>query len=90
MNSELLWDVHMQLNSFLSLTITLHCIHLKIWCSSGKCQIIHWRQGHKDECQLSIGTMEFQHNSDLDGEAMFHHGNILDIQREPLLYEEIY
>lgn len=20
------------------------------YCSSGKCQIIHWRQGHKDEC----------------------------------------
>jgi hypothetical protein len=20
-------------------------------CSSGKCQIIHWRQGHKDRCQ---------------------------------------
>lgn len=19
-------------------------------CSSGKCQISHWRQGHKDEC----------------------------------------
>lgn len=20
-------------------------------CSSGKCQIVHWRQGHKDRCQ---------------------------------------
>lgn len=32
------------------------CIHMVYisfndHCSSGKCQIIHWRRGHKDECQ---------------------------------------
>lgn len=26
--------------------------------SSGKCQIIHWRQGHKDDCQPAIGDKE--------------------------------
>lgn len=25
---------------------------------SGKCQIIHWRQGHKDECHLSVDNSE--------------------------------
>ncbi|KAK9949414.1 hypothetical protein M0R45_004938 [Rubus argutus] len=53
---------------------TMRCSKCKsVRYCSGKCQIIHWRQGHKDECQPSIGTMEFQHNSDLDAEAMFHH-----------------
>lgn len=27
-----------------------------ICCSSGKCQIIHWRQGHKEECRPPITT----------------------------------
>lgn len=26
------------------------CLFLFINCSSGKCQILHWRQGHKNEC----------------------------------------
>lgn len=28
------------------------------FCSSGKCQIIHWRQGHKDECQLQAEALQ--------------------------------
>nr|CAB3446255.1 unnamed protein product [Digitaria exilis] len=27
-----------------------------MFCSSGKCQIIHWRQGHKETCQKWIGS----------------------------------
>lgn len=26
--------------------------------SSGKCQIVHWRQGHKDKCQPAIATCQ--------------------------------
>ncbi|XP_062154833.1 ubiquitin carboxyl-terminal hydrolase 17 [Alnus glutinosa] len=37
---------------------------------SGKCQIMHWRQGHKDECCLSIASMQFQDNSDFSGKAI--------------------
>ena len=29
-------------------------------CSSGKCQISHWRQGHKDECCPPTTTMELK------------------------------
>ncbi|XP_059456635.1 ubiquitin carboxyl-terminal hydrolase 17 isoform X2 [Corylus avellana] len=36
---------------------------------SGKCQIMHWRQGHKDECCLSIAAVQFQDNSDFSGKA---------------------
>ncbi|XP_019445403.1 PREDICTED: ubiquitin carboxyl-terminal hydrolase 17 [Lupinus angustifolius] len=37
---------------------TMRCSHCKaIRYCSGKCQIIHWRQGHKDECYPPISTM---------------------------------
>ncbi|XP_065874124.1 ubiquitin carboxyl-terminal hydrolase 17-like isoform X2 [Euphorbia lathyris] len=32
--------------------------------SSGKCQIIHWRQGHKDECGLLTTGMHLKRGSD--------------------------
>ena len=32
-------------------------------CSSGKCQIIHWRHGHKDECCPPIATMQLKEES---------------------------
>ncbi|KAL6222845.1 hypothetical protein ACLB2K_006235 [Fragaria x ananassa] len=52
---------------------TMRCSKCKsVRYCSGKCQIIHWRQGHKDKCQPS----GVQHISDLDGEAAFHHGGI--------------
>nr|XP_011468537.1 PREDICTED: ubiquitin carboxyl-terminal hydrolase 17 [Fragaria vesca subsp. vesca] len=52
---------------------TMRCSKCKsVRYCSGKCQIIHWRQGHKDECQ----PLGVQHISDLDGEAAFHHGGI--------------
>ncbi|KAF1873313.1 hypothetical protein Lal_00027351 [Lupinus albus] len=37
---------------------TMRCSHCKAvrYCS-GKCQIIHWREGHKDECYPPISTM---------------------------------
>lgn len=40
------------------------------WCSSGKCQIIHWRQGHKDECYAPPVKSDFysklsKHEKDL-------------------------
>ncbi|XP_024182286.1 ubiquitin carboxyl-terminal hydrolase 17 isoform X2 [Rosa chinensis] len=54
---------------------TMRCSKCKsVRYCSGKCQIIHWRQGHKDECRPSIGTMEVQHNSDIDEEAVLHRG----------------
>jgi len=37
---------------------------------------MHWRQGHKDECCLSIASMQFQDNSDFSGKA------ILEIESE--------
>ena len=27
-----------------------------MFCSSGKCQIVHWRQGHKETCQKWLGS----------------------------------
>lgn len=39
-------------------------------CSSGKCQIMHWRQGHKDECCRQLGAIEFQDESDFGGKAV--------------------
>lgn len=38
--------------------------------SSGKCQIMHWRHGHRDECCRQIGTTEFQDRSDFGENAM--------------------
>ena len=37
-----------------------------LYSSSGKCQIIHWRQGHKDECSPPCPT---QANSDVGGDS---------------------
>lgn len=34
-----------------------------LYCSSSKCQIIHWRQGHKDECCPSIITVPLKEES---------------------------
>ncbi|KAM1611693.1 hypothetical protein ACFX11_000487 [Malus domestica] len=53
---------------------TMRCSKCKAvrYCS-GKCQIIHWRQGHKDECQPSIDSMQFQDRSDFDGDTVLHH-----------------
>lgn len=48
----MLWNPHSKfillykLNFYAYLEVVL--LHV---CSSGKCQIIHWRQGHKQECQ---------------------------------------
>lgn len=39
-------------------------------CSSGKCQIMHWRRGHKDECCRQLGAIEFQDESDFGGKAV--------------------
>ncbi|XP_010266094.1 PREDICTED: ubiquitin carboxyl-terminal hydrolase 17-like [Nelumbo nucifera] len=46
---------------------TTRCAQCKAvrYCS-GKCQIIHWRQGHKDECQLLYATHQF---SDKGGDS---------------------
>ncbi|CAJ1971680.1 unnamed protein product [Sphenostylis stenocarpa] len=30
----------------------------KFWYCSGKCQIVHWRRGHKDECHPPIPTFQ--------------------------------
>lgn len=40
-----------------------------LYCSSGKCQIVHWRQGHKDECCPPIISepLEKESNSNRDG-----------------------
>ncbi|CAB4314256.1 unnamed protein product [Prunus armeniaca] len=53
---------------------TMRCSKCKAvrYCS-GKCQIIHWRQGHKDECQPSIDAVRFQDRSDFHGESISHH-----------------
>ncbi|GAV59241.1 LOW QUALITY PROTEIN: UCH domain-containing protein, partial [Cephalotus follicularis] len=32
-------------------------------CSSGKCQIMHWRQGHKDQCRPQIGSNQNEEGS---------------------------
>ncbi|XP_050371388.1 ubiquitin carboxyl-terminal hydrolase 17-like [Argentina anserina] len=54
---------------------TMRCSKCKsVRYCSGKCQILHWRQGHKDECQPSVGATEVEHKSDLDAEAVFDHG----------------
>ncbi|KAJ4827956.1 hypothetical protein Tsubulata_032831 [Turnera subulata] len=36
---------------------------------SGKCQIIHWRQGHKDECERLTSKMHLKQGSDPCGRA---------------------
>ncbi|KAF5451474.1 hypothetical protein F2P56_026580 [Juglans regia] len=50
---------------------TMRCSRCKTvrYCS-GKCQIMHWRHGHRDECCRQIGTMEFQDRSDFGENAM--------------------
>lgn len=43
-------------------------------CSSGKCQITHWRQGHKDECRPLTNFAVKQsgiHNNDSEVERVF-------------------
>lgn len=52
------------------------------FCSSGKCQIIHWRRGHKDECQPPIATTQFEEKSDFSGELESQHGNEFEIENE--------
>ncbi|KAM7262301.1 hypothetical protein ACFE04_021378 [Oxalis oulophora] len=48
---------------------------------SGKCQIIHWRQGHKDECRPQATSQNFQGGDDehvndaRDGHLLSHGGN---------------
>ncbi|KAM4128695.1 hypothetical protein ACJW30_02G186500 [Castanea mollissima] len=50
---------------------TMRCSQCKLtrYCS-GKCQILHWRQGHKDECCPPIATMPFEEESDFDGKSI--------------------
>ena len=48
-------------------------------CSSGKCQISHWRQGHKDECCPPTTTMEINddnisYRASVSGTESGHHG----------------
>ncbi|KAL6993192.1 ubiquitinyl hydrolase 1 [Sarracenia purpurea var. burkii] len=49
---------------------TTRCSQCKAvrYCS-GKCQIIHWRQGHKDECQLPIKTVDSNERSHIREKA---------------------
>ncbi|KAM6563938.1 hypothetical protein CsatB_023936 [Cannabis sativa] len=54
---------------------TMRCSQCKsVRYCSGKCQIIHWRQGHKDECRPPISVMHFEDKSDLCGELDSFHG----------------
>ncbi|XP_062100253.1 ubiquitin carboxyl-terminal hydrolase 17 [Humulus lupulus] len=54
---------------------TMRCSQCKsVRYCSGKCQIIHWRQGHKDECRPPISIMQFEDKSDLCGEVDSFHG----------------
>lgn len=43
-----------------------HFIKISKSCSSRKCQVFHWRQGHKDECQ------SFSTDQDTDAGARFY------------------
>ncbi|KAG7994178.1 hypothetical protein I3843_01G043900 [Carya illinoinensis] len=49
---------------------TMRCSQCKIvrYCS-GKCQIMHWRRGHRDECCPQLGALEYQDKSDFGGKA---------------------
>ncbi|XP_015890599.3 ubiquitin carboxyl-terminal hydrolase 17 isoform X1 [Ziziphus jujuba] len=61
---------------------TMRCSQCKAvrYCS-GKCQIIHWRRGHKDECQSSI-AMQFEERSDFSGGADSQYSNDFEIENE--------
>ncbi|KAJ8765540.1 hypothetical protein K2173_014662 [Erythroxylum novogranatense] len=46
---------------------TTRCAQCKsVHYCSGKCQIIHWRQGHKDECRPPAVTVHMKQESDLN------------------------
>ncbi|KAF3439217.1 hypothetical protein FNV43_RR17492 [Rhamnella rubrinervis] len=62
---------------------TMRCSQCKAvrYCS-GKCQIIHWRRGHKDECQPPIATMQFEERSDFSGELESQYSNDFEIENE--------
>uniref|UniRef100_A0A2N9ENU9 USP domain-containing protein n=1 Tax=Fagus sylvatica TaxID=28930 RepID=A0A2N9ENU9_FAGSY len=50
---------------------TMRCSQCKAarYCS-GKCQIMHWRQGHKDECFPPIDNMPSEEESDFGGKSI--------------------
>lgn len=44
-----------------------------MWCSSSKCQIVHWRQGHKNECHPPATKSDFDHKlSNLKRDVSFY------------------
>ncbi|XP_058097015.1 ubiquitin carboxyl-terminal hydrolase 17-like [Magnolia sinica] len=50
---------------------TTRCARCKVvkYCS-GKCQIIHWRQGHKEECHPPLTTVQFSGVGDSDSKSI--------------------
>ncbi|PON38803.1 Ubiquitinyl hydrolase [Parasponia andersonii] len=62
---------------------TMRCSQCKsVRYCSGKCQIIHWRQGHKDECRPPTSLMQFEEKSDSSGEVDSFHGNDLEMEHK--------
>lgn len=63
-------------NFYLSM-LTVGFTHVIIWysvlilssCSCGKCQIIHWRRGHKDDCRPPTSVVNFKEETGFDGKA---------------------
>jgi ubiquitin carboxyl-terminal hydrolase 36/42 len=53
-------------------------------CSSGKCQISHWRQGHKDECCPTVTATTKVEDGNIASRALVSepqfdfHGNVFN------------
>ncbi|GMH31372.1 hypothetical protein Nepgr_033215 [Nepenthes gracilis] len=60
---------------------TTRCARCKVvrYCS-GKCQILHWRQGHKDDCSPPLANLPNDEGNDFtwDGVKRDHCGNFVD------------
>ncbi|KNA03785.1 hypothetical protein SOVF_205740 [Spinacia oleracea] len=57
---------------------------------SGKCQIVHWRQGHKDECHPSVNNSEISDEevSFVGDNQLYSHGNIPITENGGIQFEE--
>ena len=58
------------------------------FCSSGKCQIVHWRQGHKDECRPpSVADRDGNDGGGLESEGGQHANPVKTFPEESALYD---